>query len=132
MKTIHNIDIKYGIAYFRIFKKKFFLRNEKMTNRKLGNLGNLGNIIPSFLISEFSILPYSKNRKLGYKYLGKTFPTFPRFLRFPSFRPGRNLSASIRKNQFVIFNPLSYCFVGSIAFDVKASFASRPESRLIR
>ena len=34
--------------------------------------------------------------------------------------------------QFVIFNPLSYCFEETIGFDVKASFASRPESRLIR
>ena len=32
----------------------------------------------------------------------------------------------------VIFNPLSYCFEGTIGFDVKASFASRPVSRLIR
>ena len=56
LKTIHNIDIKYGIAYFRILKKSF-LKNEKMANRKLGNLRNLGNIIPSFPISELSILP---------------------------------------------------------------------------
>ena len=34
---------------------------------------------------EFSILPYSQNRKLGFKNLGKKFPRFPRF---PSFRPG--------------------------------------------
>ena len=34
--------------------------------------------------------------------------------------------------QFVIFNPLSYCFEGTIGFDVKASFASRPVSLLIR
>ena len=34
--------------------------------------------------------------------------------------------------QFVIFNPLSYCFEGTIGFDVKASFASLPVSRLIR
>ena len=34
--------------------------------------------------------------------------------------------------QFVIFNPLSYCFKGTIGFDVKTSFASRPVSRLIR
>ena len=47
LKTIYNIDIKYGIAYFRILKK-IFLKNEKMANQKLGNLGNLGNIIPSF------------------------------------------------------------------------------------
>ena len=33
---------------------------------------------------------------------------------------------------FVIFKPLSYCFEKTIGFDVKASFASRPVSRLIR
>ena len=34
--------------------------------------------------------------------------------------------------QFVIFSPLSYCFEEIIGFDVKASFGSRPVSRLIR
>ena len=34
--------------------------------------------------------------------------------------------------QFVIFKPLSYCFKETIGFDVKASFTSRPMSRLIR
>ena len=34
-------------------------------------------------------------------------------------------------NQFVIFNPLSYCFKET-GFDVKASFESCPLSRLIR
>ena len=34
--------------------------------------------------------------------------------------------------QFVIFKPLSYCFKETIVFDVKASSASRPVSRLIR
>ena len=34
--------------------------------------------------------------------------------------------------QFVIFKPLSYCFKQTIGFDVKASFASGPLSRLIR
>ena len=34
--------------------------------------------------------------------------------------------------QFVIFKPLSYCFEKTMGFDVNASFASRPESRLIR
>ena len=33
--------------------------------------------------------------------------------------------------QFVIFKPLSYCFEETIGLDVKASFASRPVSRLI-
>ena len=34
--------------------------------------------------------------------------------------------------QFVIFKSISYCFEETIEFDVKASFASRPVSRLIR
>ena len=34
--------------------------------------------------------------------------------------------------KFVIFKPLSYCFEETIGFEVKASFASRPLSRLIR
>ena len=51
----------------------------KWPSRKLGNLGNLGNIIPSFLISEFSILLYSQNRKLGFKNLGKDFRDFRGF-----------------------------------------------------
>ena len=62
-----------------------------MANRKLGNLenlGNLGNIILSFLISEFSILAVGQNRKLGFKNLGKKFPRFSRIPRFPSFRSG--------------------------------------------
>ena len=69
-------------------KKQVKKENEKVTNPKLENLGNLGNlrnIIPSFLISKFSILPYSQNRKLGFKNLGKKLPSFPRFPSFPSF-----------------------------------------------
>ena len=34
--------------------------------------------------------------------------------------------------QFVIFKPLSYCLEETIGFDVKATFASRSVSRLIR
>ena len=62
-----------------------------MANRKfgkVGNLRNLGKIILSSLFSEFSILPYSQNQKLGFKNLGKFFSRFLTFLRFPSFRPG--------------------------------------------
>ena len=66
-------------------------KNEKVANRKLGNLRNLGNIIPSFLISKFLILPWSQNRKFGFKNLGKKYPRFPRFPRFPNFRPGFNI-----------------------------------------
>ena len=75
------------------YRKKSFL---KITNRKHGNLGN---IIPSFLISEFSIFPQSQNRKLGFKNLGKIFPTFKRFPRSLSFRPGQRLSAEIDYNK---------------------------------
>ena len=69
-------------------EKQVKKENEKVTNRQLENLENLGNlrnIIPSFLISKFSILPYSQNRKLGFKNLGKKLPSFPRFPSFPSF-----------------------------------------------
>ena len=34
--------------------------------------------------------------------------------------------------QFVIFKPLGYCFEEIIGFDVKASFARRPVSRLVK
>ena len=34
--------------------------------------------------------------------------------------------------QFAIFNQLSYSFEETIGYDVKASFASRPEPRLTR
>ena len=34
--------------------------------------------------------------------------------------------------QFVIFKLMSYCFEETKGFDIKASFASYPESRLIR
>ena len=34
--------------------------------------------------------------------------------------------------QFAIFKSLSYCLKETIGFDVKASFADRPVSRLIR
>ena len=36
------------------------------------------------------------------------------------------------RSQFVIFKPLSFCFKETMGFDIKASFASRPQSRLIR
>ena len=69
--------------------KKCFLKNEKMVNRKVRKVGNLGKIILSFLISEFWIFPYSQNRKLGFEILGKKFL---RFSRFPSFWPGQRRS----------------------------------------
>ena len=74
-----------------------------MANRKLGKAGNLGKVIPSF-ISEFSILPYCQNRKLGLKNLGKKFPIFP------SFRPGLNfhLKKGNRRENFRICCGIMY------------------------
>ena len=48
-------------------EKKIKNENEKVANRKLrevGNLGNLGKVIPSFLISEFSILCFYPTAKI--------------------------------------------------------------------
>ena len=37
----------------------------------------------------------------------------------------------LKHYEFVIFKPLSHCFEETIGFGVKASFISRPTSRLI-
>ena len=60
--------------YFRILEKFFFLKNEKMANRKLGkvgNFGNLGKIIPSFRFS-----PTSEIENSDLKFLEKNFQDF--------------------------------------------------------
>ena len=49
---------------------------KKMENRKLGNLGN---IIPSFIISEFSILSYSQVENSDLKISEKHFRDFRDF-----------------------------------------------------
>ena len=41
-------------------------------------------------------------------------------------------TVTIRLNQSVIFKSLSYCFEETIGFDIKASFARSPVSRLIK
>ena len=64
----------YKIVYFEILKK-IISKNGKMSNQKLGNiknLGNLGQITPSFLVLEVSVL----TRGLGFKKLEKTFWDF--------------------------------------------------------
>ena len=70
--------------------------------RKLRNLRNLGNIIPSLLISKFSVLPYSQNQKLGFENLGKKFPSFPSFRPGPYsyYFPDYKLSVSISRSHF--------------------------------
>ena len=59
------------------------LKYEKVANQRLGNLGN---IIPNFLMPKFSIFSYSQNRKLGFKKFEKKFL---RFLKFLSFQPNQ-------------------------------------------
>ena len=83
LKTKHDIDRKYRIAYCRILKNKVL---GKVANRKLVNLGNrkdLGTIFLIFLISKFSILPYTQNRKIGFKNLRKKIPEFSEFSTWP-------------------------------------------------
>ena len=58
-RTSYKCKIKILKITFIKKEKKIKKENEKVANRKLENLGNLGNIIPSFLISKFSILSYS-------------------------------------------------------------------------
>ena len=106
LKTIHNIDIKKTEPPTLEYWKNIFLKNEKMANQKLRNLRN---IIPSFLISEFSILPYSQNQKFGFKNLRKKFPRFPGFSRFPSFWPG------------LFFARSPYCGIGWPVLDKKVT-----------
>ena len=83
LKTIRNIDIKYRIAYFRILFFLFFFEKWKMGNQKLGHLGNLWNIIPIFLMSEFSMLPNIQNWKLRFKKKWKKISEIFEFSTWP-------------------------------------------------
>ena len=68
------------------------MENQKLEN--LGNLENLRNINPSFLISEFSILQKLRLKKTQ----KKIFPRSPRFFKFPSFQPGFNRRNNVTKS----------------------------------
>ena len=46
------------------------------------------NVFPSFLFLSFRFWVLDQNRKVGRRKVGKKFPRFPMFARFPSFRPG--------------------------------------------
>ena len=62
-----------------------FLKNEKIANRKLGKLGNLGKLFRVILFPSFRFCPTAKIENSDFKNLGKKFPSFP------SFRPGREM-----------------------------------------
>ena len=66
----------HGIVYFRTVKNIFF-ENGKMTNRKLRHLGNLENL--GIIIPSFRFRPIAKIKKSDFKNLEKRFPRFPRF-----------------------------------------------------
>ena len=60
-------------------KKKIKKENQKEANRKLGNLenlGNLGNIIPSFVFPNFRFCPTAKTENLDLKISEKYFRVF--------------------------------------------------------
>ena len=59
-------------------------------------------------------------------------PSLPARFAFGSFQLVPGCSGSFWLVQFVVFKPPGYCFEETIIFDVKASFISRPMSRLIR
>ena len=94
-----------------------------------------------FFLSEFRV---SREReRLFFSLLSTTATRFANHLVFSVciYRKGlmmnedfasgsRNLTISFY--QFVIFKLLSYCFEETIRFDVKASFASHPVSRIVR
>ena len=79
------------------------MKTEKVANQKLGNFLNLGNTIPILLISEFSILLYSRNQKLGFKKIAKKYQRFQRFSKFPSFLPGLIESMRYEITRFFAF-----------------------------
>ena len=74
LTIVRNINTRNHVSliqeYQRTFVKKEKIKkeNEKVAKRKLGKVGNLGKVIPSFLSF------------LGFKNLGKKFPRFPSFL----------------------------------------------------
>ena len=87
---------------------------------------------------------FLSNEHLTYQHCNKAYKTETGLNRHKAKRKERDKPSDNNKHnipstsndndtaQFVIFKPISYCFEEAKGFDVKASFASRPESRLIR
>ena len=81
MKTIHNIDIKYGIADFRILEFIWKMKKWQIKNWEI--LGILE--FSYFRVSNFSFR--AKLKTWIWRISGKKFLRFLRFLRFLSFQP---------------------------------------------
>ena len=89
---------KNMFLYFRILKIIFFI---KWKNRKLKARKSRESRKSRKNNAEFSILPYSQNRKLGFEIPGKKFP------RLPSFRPGPRIGVF----QLTLFKSLPSCYL---------------------
>ena len=84
-------------------EKKIKTENEKVANRKLGNLGNVGKVIPSF-----RFFPTAKIENSDSKISEKTFQDFRGFqvfdlVKFTSFFIS-NVFFSIQRQCWVIFS----------------------------
>ena len=60
LKTIHNIDIKYGNAYFRILKKFIFWKRKKWQIENSENSEILEILFRVFLFPSFRFCPTAK------------------------------------------------------------------------
>ena len=92
LKTVHNIDIKYRIAYFRIRKKKFFEKSKKgkFENSETSEISEISEkLFRAIFFPSFQFCPRVKIENSDLKIPEKKFLRFPRFSWFPSFRPGR-------------------------------------------
>ena len=63
------------------------MKSDKLKTRKPRKSRKSQKYYSEFSYVQVFDLPYSQNRKLGFKNLGKKIPSFPRFQSFPSFRP---------------------------------------------
>ena len=59
------------------------MKKWQIENSETSEVSKISEIL--FRVFLFPRFRYSQNRKLGFKNLGKKFPSFPRFPSFPSF-----------------------------------------------
>ena len=74
---------------------------------------------------------YINDARLFYPWITHTIK-FIIYLFMITIFTERRITITKLLSQFAIFKPLSYCFEETIWFDLKASFANRPVSHLIR
>ena len=76
LKTIHNININYGIACFRILKKKFFWKMKKwqIENSETSEISEI--LFRVFLVPSFRVCPRAKIKNSDLKISEKNFWDF--------------------------------------------------------